>query len=44
MLTNFGGGLKGTGVPFTLIKCKIDHSIKNKPIERIKKDIMVFNG
>ena len=43
-MTNLGGGLKGTGVPLTFMKCKIDHSIKNKPIERIKKDTMMFSG
>jgi len=43
-VTNFGGGLNGTGVPFTFIKYKIDHNIKNKPKVRISKDAKMFDG
>lgn len=42
-MTSFGGGLKGTGVPFILIKCRIDHSIRNNPIVRTGADRMIFN-
>jgi hypothetical protein len=40
-VTNWGGGLKGTGVPFALIKFKTDHPIKNKASEKIGKDKMI---
>jgi len=43
-VTNFGGGLKGTGVPFALIKFKTDHPIKNKPSEKTGKDKMILKG
>jgi hypothetical protein len=42
--TILGGGLKGTGVPFTLRKYKTDHSIKNIPIARIGQARMIFHS
>lgn len=44
MVTSFGGGLKGTGVPFTLTNCRIDHIIRDSPNARIGTDTMIFNG
>jgi hypothetical protein len=40
-VTNCGGGLKGTGVPFTLRKFKTDHPIKNKASKKMGKDKMI---
>ena len=37
-VTNWGGGLKGTGVPLTLRKFCTDHPIKNNAIEKNGKD------
>jgi hypothetical protein len=42
--TNLGGGLKGTGVPFTLRKCRTDHPINNSPAKSIGKEKMILNG
>jgi len=42
--TNLGGGLKGTGVPFTLRKCRTDHPIKGSPRKRIGTDKIILNG
>jgi hypothetical protein len=30
----FGGGLKGTGVPFTFLKYRLDHITRNNPITK----------
>ncbi len=38
LVTSLGGGLKGTGVPFTLINCRADHSIRNSPATKTGRD------
>jgi len=43
-VTNWGGGLKGTGVPFALRKFRTDHPIKNKANEKIGKAKMIESG
>lgn len=42
--TNLGGGLKGTGVPFSLRKCRTDHPVKDSPKKSIGKDKIILNG
>ena len=42
--TNLGGGLKGTGVPFTLRKCRTDHPIKDSPGKNSGKEKIILNG
>lgn len=41
VVTNCGGGLKGTGVPFALKKLKTDHPIKNKATKKTGNDKMM---
>ncbi len=41
VVTNLGGGLRGTGVPFALRKIRTDHPIKNKANEKIGKAKMI---
>ncbi|MFQ6052520.1 MAG: hypothetical protein ACE5K4_12640 [Candidatus Hydrothermarchaeota archaeon] len=36
--------MKGTGVPFTLIKCRTDHRFKNSPMAIIGRDRVIFDG
>jgi hypothetical protein len=43
-VTNCGGGLKGTGVPFALRKFRTDHPIKSKANEKIGKAKMIESG
>jgi hypothetical protein len=43
-VTSLGGGLKGTGVPFTFRNWKADHPIKNDPNKITGKDRVIFNG
>lgn len=43
VVTNLGGGLKGTGVPFTLMNWKTDHTIKKRLIAITGTDTMIFN-
>ena len=35
--------MKGTGVPFTLIKCRTDHRIKKSPVAIMGAARMIFN-
>ena len=44
VVANWGGGLKGTGVPFTLTKFKTDHPIKTKASEKTGKAKMIESG
>lgn len=43
-VTSLGGGLNGTGVPFTLAKTNMDHSISKAPININGKDTIEFHG
>ena len=43
-MANWGGGLKGTGVPFALRKFRTDHPIKNKANKKIGKAKMRESG
>jgi hypothetical protein len=44
LVTSLGGGLKGTGVPLTLMNSKADHPIKNNPHKITGKDKLIFSG
>ena len=44
MVTSLGGGLKGTGVPFALIKWKTDQKYSHNPVPNKGKDRIMFNG
>jgi hypothetical protein len=44
VVTSLGGGLKGTGVPFTLAKTNIDHSISKAPMNINGTDTIEFHG
>jgi hypothetical protein len=41
-VTNWGGGLKGTGVPLALRKFRTDHPIRNNASENNGKDKMML--
>jgi len=43
-VTNRGGGLKGTGVPFALRKIRTDHPIKIKATKKKSEAKMIENG
>jgi len=43
-VTSPGGGLNGTGVPFSFRKCRTDHKTKKNPKKRGGKDKTRFNG
>jgi hypothetical protein len=43
-VTNLGGGLNGTGVPFTRKKWKTDHRAKKLPTLRIGSETNTFQG